>query len=74
LGSKGSTENQRPSVVPDRFLRQCYRNAEGLTWDGQGDLPAWLRRALNAGQSVEFFRAGSAAGYPNVNSRRRYTS
>jgi DNA-binding protein H-NS len=34
----------------------CYRNAEGLTWDGQGEMPTWLRRAVNAGQSVEFFR------------------
>ncbi len=36
----------------------CYRNAEGLTWDGQGEMPAWLRRAVNAGQSVEFYRVG----------------
>ncbi len=34
----------------------CYRNAEGLTWDGQGEMPSWLKRAVNAGQSVEFFR------------------
>ncbi|MBP0639865.1 H-NS histone family protein [Cupriavidus sp. AcVe19-6a] len=32
----------------------CYRNAEGLSWDGQGEMPAWLRRAVNAGQHVEF--------------------
>jgi len=36
----------------------CYRNAEGQTWDGQGEMPDWLRRAVNAGQSVEFFRVG----------------
>ncbi|WP_241754841.1 H-NS family nucleoid-associated regulatory protein [Cupriavidus basilensis] len=34
----------------------CYRNAEGLTWDGQGEMPSWLKRAVNAGQSVEFYR------------------
>lgn len=34
----------------------CYRNAEGLTWNGQGEMPSWLKRAVNAGQSVEFFR------------------
>ncbi len=38
----------------------CYRNAEGLTWDGQGEMPSWLKRAVNAGQSVEFFGLGSA--------------
>ncbi|WP_354687803.1 H-NS family nucleoid-associated regulatory protein, partial [Cupriavidus necator] len=36
----------------------CYRNAAGQSWDGQGDMPDWLRRAVNAGQSVEFFRVG----------------
>lgn len=34
----------------------CYRNAEGLSWDGAGEMPDWLRRAVNAGQTVEFFR------------------
>ncbi|WP_455289287.1 H-NS family nucleoid-associated regulatory protein [Cupriavidus necator] len=36
----------------------CYRNAQGMSWDGQGEMPDWLRRAVNAGQSVEFFRIG----------------
>ncbi len=33
-----------------------YRNAEGQVWDGVGPMPAWLLRAVNAGQSVEHFR------------------
>ncbi|WP_414437048.1 H-NS histone family protein [Cupriavidus necator] len=36
----------------------CYRNAEGLTWDRQGEMPDSPRRAVNVGQSVEFFRIG----------------
>ncbi|WP_434034902.1 H-NS family nucleoid-associated regulatory protein [Cupriavidus sp. a3] len=36
----------------------CYRNATGQSWDGQGDMPDWLRRAVNAGQSKEFYRVG----------------
>jgi len=36
----------------------CYRNAEGMSQDGQGEMPDWLRRAVNAGQTVEFFRVG----------------
>ncbi|WP_084402531.1 H-NS family nucleoid-associated regulatory protein [Cupriavidus sp. amp6] len=36
----------------------CYRDAAGHSWDGTGDMPDWLRRAVNAGQSVEFFRVG----------------
>uniref|UniRef100_UPI003F497021 H-NS family nucleoid-associated regulatory protein n=1 Tax=Cupriavidus yeoncheonensis TaxID=1462994 RepID=UPI003F497021 len=34
----------------------CYRNAEGLSWDGQGEMPSWLKRAVNAGLSLEFYR------------------
>lgn len=33
-----------------------YRDAYGHAWDGHGDLPEWLRRAVNAGQSIEHFR------------------
>ncbi|TSP11316.1 H-NS histone family protein [Cupriavidus campinensis] len=33
-----------------------YRDAQGQTWDGRGDLPSWLQRAVNAGQSIEHFR------------------
>lgn len=36
--------------------RPLYRNALGQSWDGQGDYPDWLQRAVNAGQSIEFFR------------------
>jgi len=32
-----------------------YRNAEGQTWDGKGEMPHWLQRAINAGQSVGHF-------------------
>ncbi|MGY2490998.1 H-NS histone family protein [Cupriavidus sp. CP313] len=45
-----------PAAPPPPVV--CYRNAEGLTWDGQGEMPSWLKRAVNAGQSVEFFRVG----------------
>lgn len=35
-----------------------YRSADGRTWDGQGELPDWLQRAVNAGQSIEHFQVG----------------
>ncbi|WP_011296093.1 H-NS histone family protein [Cupriavidus necator] len=47
-----------PPPEPPPLPVACYRNAEGLTWDGQGEMPSWLKRAVNAGQSVEFFRVG----------------
>ncbi len=38
----------------------CYRNAEGLTWDGQGEMPAWLKRADMRGSRWSFTESGSA--------------
>ena len=36
--------------------RARYRSADGRCWDGQGEMPDWLQRAVNAGQSLEHFR------------------
>ncbi|WP_230626262.1 H-NS family nucleoid-associated regulatory protein [Cupriavidus necator] len=47
-----------PPLPPPPPPPVCYRNAQGMSWDGQGEMPAWLRRAVYAGQSVEFFRIG----------------
>ncbi len=33
-----------------------FRDAAGHSWDGRGDLPEWLQRAVNAGQSPDHFR------------------
>jgi len=44
---------------PERPVVVRYRNADGQTWSGEGIMPDWLRRAVNAGQSVEHFRVGS---------------
>ncbi|MHA7682467.1 H-NS family nucleoid-associated regulatory protein [Cupriavidus sp. PET2-C1] len=44
-----------PAPAPTR----TYRDAEGQKWDGQGEMPAWLQRAVNAGQSAEHFRVGA---------------
>ncbi|SOZ36212.1 conserved hypothetical protein [Cupriavidus neocaledonicus] len=38
-------------VRPARF-----RDAAGHSWDGHGDLPEWLQRAVNAGQTTDHFR------------------
>jgi len=35
-----------------------YRSADGQGWNGEGALPEWLQRAVNAGQSMEHFRVG----------------
>lgn len=33
-----------------------FRNASGDTWDGEGEMPEWLKRAVHAGQDIEFYR------------------
>ncbi|WP_052494995.1 H-NS family nucleoid-associated regulatory protein [Cupriavidus basilensis] len=45
-----------PAVPQASAPARRYRNAEGQVWDGVGPMPAWLLRAVNAGQSVEHFR------------------
>jgi len=47
-----------PPPAPPPAPPVCYRDAEGLTWDGPGQMPTWLKRAVSAGQSVEFFGVG----------------
>ncbi|WP_423910639.1 H-NS family nucleoid-associated regulatory protein [Caballeronia sp.] len=34
----------------------AFRSANGDTWDGQGEMPEWLKRAVHAGQDIEFYR------------------
>jgi DNA-binding protein H-NS len=50
------------SVEEDRQNEKavCYRDAWGNSWNGDGDLPEWLQRAVAAGQSIEHFRSDSA--------------
>ncbi len=68
-GGPAPTDEAAPGTKPDEQQDEkqgapapapvvCYRNAAGQRWDGQGDMPDWLRRAVNAGQSKEFFRVG----------------
>ncbi len=39
--------------------KTLYLSADGKSWDGDGDMPEWLRRAVAAGQSPEHFRVGN---------------
>ncbi|MHA7685946.1 H-NS histone family protein [Cupriavidus sp. PET2-C1] len=55
LEAAGCFDPPSPSPPPPAV---CYRNAAGQSWDGQGDMPDWLQRAVNAGQSKEFYRVG----------------
>lgn len=41
---------------PPRKAALLYRNAMGQSWDGTGEYPDWLQRAVNAGQSIDFYR------------------
>lgn len=50
--------SSKPRESPDKESSQKtrYRNADGSTWDGVGEMPEWLKRAVNAGQIPEHFR------------------
>jgi DNA-binding protein H-NS len=47
-----------------------YSNAFGDTWDGQGEMPQWLKQATSAGQSLEHFVAKKKKTAPIVSSER----
>jgi DNA-binding protein H-NS len=48
---------QMPAIANgDNGTSVAFRNANGDTWDGLGDMPEWLKRAVHAGQDIEFYR------------------
>ncbi|AOY96483.1 histone-like nucleoid-structuring protein [Cupriavidus sp. USMAA2-4] len=55
-GSVATAEAEAPPPVPASAPMALYRNALGQSWDGTGEYPDWLQRAVNAGQSIEHFR------------------
>jgi DNA-binding protein H-NS len=58
-------EDLEPDPVPARSAEpkqpgvDRYRNANGDRWDGEGEMPEWLRRAISAGQSIDHFAVSS---------------
>jgi DNA-binding protein H-NS len=36
-----------------------YRSATGDEWDGDGEMPQWLKQAISAGQSIRHFELSS---------------
>jgi DNA-binding protein H-NS len=51
-----TTEALAASMAEDRLYPPLYRDARGNEWNGQGDMPGWLRAAQNAGVDPAFFR------------------
>ncbi|HJP60329.1 MAG TPA: H-NS family nucleoid-associated regulatory protein [Gemmatimonadaceae bacterium] len=48
------------SIQQDLENRPVFRDARGNEWNGQGEMPTWLRAAKNAGVSPDFFRIDRA--------------
>lgn len=59
-GSSAASKRALPSMpqMPENThgATPVFRNASGDTWDGVGDMPEWLKRAVHAGQDIEFYR------------------
>lgn len=49
------------SIQHDQDHPPLYRDARGNEWNGEGDVPDWLRAAKNAGVSLDFFRIDPAS-------------
>lgn len=58
LQTHGCFDAPPPPPEPPAPIGPVYMSADGQHWDGIGDMPDWLRRAVNAGQSIEHFRIG----------------
>ncbi|MBC8752437.1 DNA-binding protein H-NS [Paraburkholderia sp. WC7.3g] len=43
-----------------------YHSATGDTWNGEGEMPRWLKQAISAGQSIEHFELSSKAAPPRT--------
>jgi DNA-binding protein H-NS len=56
-----SAQQAETPVATHAAPRVLYRNAMGQSWDGNGEYPDWLQRAVNAGQSIDFFRVDQGA-------------
>lgn len=61
--AKGKAAKEAPAPAappaPPAPPKPLYRNALGQSWDGTGPYPDWLQRAVNAGQTIEFYRVES---------------
>lgn len=44
------------SIQQDLAQRPRFRDHRGNEWNGQGEMPTWLRAAQNAGVNPDFFR------------------
>ncbi|MFM0406324.1 H-NS family nucleoid-associated regulatory protein [Paraburkholderia dipogonis] len=52
----GITESALQAALENDQRQLRYQDAFGNVWSGDGELPAWLKRAVAAGQSIEHFR------------------
>ncbi len=52
----GITLEELETALAESARQPKYCDAYGNTWNGQGEMPAWLLRAIHAGQNIEHFR------------------
>lgn len=55
-------EDLAAALAEDQLRQKAarYRSANGELWNGDGEMPQWLRSALSAGQSLEHFAVNQA--------------
>ncbi len=46
-----------------------YRSATGDEWNGDGEMPQWLKQAISAGQSMQHFELSSKPAPPTRSPR-----
>jgi DNA-binding protein H-NS len=53
----GITLEDLETAIAESERQPKYRDAYGNTWNGEGEMPPWLLRAIHAGQDIEHFRS-----------------
>jgi DNA-binding protein H-NS len=61
-------EDLASALAPEKSEHMVprYRSATGDEWNGDGEMPQWLKQAISAGQSIQHFELSSK---PTLNAR-----
>ena len=61
-----SPENLAAAIEADKPLTPRYRDHKGNEWNGEGDMPDWLKHVQQLGVDVDFFAVRQQDASPGV--------
>ncbi|MGF6761307.1 DNA-binding protein H-NS [Paraburkholderia sp. GAS33] len=61
-----SAEDLAAAIEADKPLTPRYRDHKGNEWNGEGDMPDWLKRVQQLGVDADFFAVRQQDATPGV--------